>query len=266
MSAPDAPDWIHPDASWAWRAWMYSWVVPRAQWDLHDVEYQIYTFDLFHQDWKTKWIHRATIPGILLATFAFLAQWPLWEGAPAALNAGSIYAAGVALLHLPAAARRGMIPLWVATAATIAALFAAGTAWHGLAAVPGAPWYAPTALIANPLLWMYALSLVETASHGLEPVPPYNNGTDRWMTPAEFRSSGGRWTVLAGFATPTIFTVVSFLSNPRSIAQVVLEAMFTLGYRRELQQKVAAAVASEWRLGQPRMHWVPGVSGAGPRP
>jgi hypothetical protein len=86
----------------------------------------------------------------------------------------------------------------------------------------------------------------------LEPVPPYNNGQDRWMSPREFRAKGGVWVVFAGIATPTIFTLASVLSNPRTFPMVLLHLANLLGYRRDLKAKADRWVEAEWSTGQPR--------------
>ncbi len=250
-------NFLHPDASPLRRFWLYWWVVPRAQWDLFDLPYQLYTFDLFHGDRRTRLTHFVTIPAIMLFSLALLARWPLWPGAPALLTAATAYAAGVALVHLPWCLARSLPALWLVTTGVLAVLGLGGTAFHRWTAVPGGPWYAPGPLAANPLLWIYLLGLVETLSHSLEPVPPYTNGQGRWMSPAEFRRTGGVRTLLAGLATPTIFTLASLASNPRTLAMVVLRAMLAAGYRRELGEATRAVVAAEWRSGQPRIHRVP---------
>jgi hypothetical protein len=113
------------------------------------------------------------------------------------------------------------------------------------------------------LVAIYVIGLVETGSHGLEPVPPYNNGQDRWMSPQEFRAKGGVWVVLAGLATPTIFTLASLLSNPRTVPMVLMQLMNLFGYRRDLKTKTDRWVEAEWRTGQPRMHEVPSASALG---
>jgi hypothetical protein len=63
--------------------------------------------------------------------------------------------------------------------------------------------------------------------------------------------------VLAGLSTPTIFTLASLASNPRTLPMVLLRLMLAVGYRRDLQESTEAVVAAEWRSGQPRIHRVP---------
>jgi hypothetical protein len=226
------------------RFWYYWWVVPRAQWDVFDLDYQLYTFALFHRDLRTKLIHATTIPTIMLLSLLLLARWPLYPGAPVWLNAALVYAAVVAIAHLPWCLMHRLLGLWLLTAATLGLLCWAG----GLLRETSAAF----ALIA-----IYVVGLMETGSHGLEPVPPYNNGQDRWMSPREFRAKGGVWVLLAALATPTIFTLASLLSNPRTFPMVLLQLMNLLDYRRDLKTRTDRWVEAEWRTGRPRMHEVP---------
>jgi hypothetical protein len=243
--------------SWLRRLWLYIWVVPRAQWDLFDVDYQIYVFRLFHREQRTIVIHYITILAIMLFSLAFLSQWPLFDGAPRFVNMGAGYALAVALLHLPWCLSRGLYGLWLGTAATLTALSLGGTIYLERMAIAGGSWWEPTALWANPLLWVYVFALAETVSHALEPVPPYTTGAGRWMSNEEFRRQGGKSALFAAIATPTIFTLVSFLSNPRSIPMVVLRLSARAGYQRALVDEMDAVARDEWRSGQPHMHSVP---------
>src|SRR5690606_31723455 len=53
------------------------WIVPRVQYDFEDLDYQLYTFEIFHQDWRAKLAHYVTIPAITFFSLAFLAQFHL---------------------------------------------------------------------------------------------------------------------------------------------------------------------------------------------
>lgn len=250
-------DFQHRGASPWRRFWLYMWVVPRAQWDLLDVEYQIYVFQLFHGDRRTKIVHYTTITLIAFFHMVFFAQWPLWAGAPPLANGALVYGLLVAALHARPYLTRGLAALWAATCGLLGVMGLGATAYYQWARAPGGSWYAPTSLATNPLLWIYVFSFVETLSHGLEPVPPYSHGKDRWLSPAEFRREGGVWLALNAVAMPTLFTFTSFFSNPRSLSTVVLRAMMTAGYRTDLRDSIDAIVAAEWSSGQPWMHSVP---------
>jgi hypothetical protein len=258
MTAP-SHDFHHPGASALRRFVLYWWVVPRVQWALFDLDYQLYVFALFHGDRRTRTIHYTTIFGISFFILAFLARWPLYAGAPAGVSVALAYAAAVALVHLPWCLACGVLPVWIGTAALLAGQWLGATAYDRWTRLPGAPWYAPTASIAtNPLVWIYVLSLVETASHGLEPVPPYNSGKARWVSSEEFKREGGAWVVVAGLCTPTLFTLTSLLSNPRSLPTALVWRILALfGYRGAQRRAIAEMVAAEWRAGQPRLHSAP---------
>jgi hypothetical protein len=227
------------------RFWLYWWVIPRVQWDLLDLDYQLYTFALFHRDRRTKLIHSFTIPAIMFCSLLLLERWALPAGGPAWLNAALVYAAVVALVHLPWCLLHRLAGLWLFTAATLSLLY---WAVHWL----------PEPSVAAALIAIYVLGLVETSSHGFEPVPPYNNGEGRWMSPQEFRRKGGVWAVIATVSTPTIFTFASLFSNPRTFPMVLLGIMNRFGYRRDLRTKADRWVDAEWSTGRPRMHEVPG--------
>lgn len=250
-------DFERPGA-YSWRRfWLYWWVVPRAQWDLLDVDYQLYVFQLFHVDRRTRITHYTTILLIAFFHLVFFAQWPLWAGAPPLASGALVYGLLLAALHALPCFARGLHVLWIAICGLLAVMGLGATSYYQWARVPGGPWYAPTSLAANPLVWIYVFSFLETLSHSLEPVPPYSHDKGRWLTPEEFRREGGGWLVLGAVAMPTLFTFTSFASNPRSLLAVVLRVMMAAGYRRDLRDSIDAAVAAEWRSGQPWMHSVP---------
>jgi hypothetical protein len=229
-------------AGWLRTLWLYIWVVPRAQWDLFDVDYQVYIFRIFHRELRTRIIHYITIPAIMFFSLAFLVRFPLWPGAPRWCTAATAYAGVTALLHLPWCWKQRVPGLWLATAAELALFWIVAT----LMPVP------------HPILGMYVFALAETVAHALEPVPPYTTGAGRWMSNAEFRRGPLGSKILAGLATPTVFTLVSFLSNPRSIPMPILRISSRLfGYQRQLVGRIDEVAAREWRSGQPHMHSVP---------
>lgn len=53
----------------------YWLVVPRVQLDFFDLLYQMYTFDIFHQDVIPKYVHFFTIPTKVMLSMMFLAQF-----------------------------------------------------------------------------------------------------------------------------------------------------------------------------------------------
>lgn len=238
------------------------WIVPRVQYDFDDLDYQLYTFEVFHQDWRAKLAHYVTIPAIAFFSFAFLAQFHL-AGAPLG-SAAMVYLGALALLHLRWCVRVKQLRLWAVTVATLAAMAVLATAWFQVRAIPGGPWYAPTRLAANPLLWIYVFALIETMSHMFEPVPPYATGSDRFMEMREFWRDGGRYRIAGVIALPTLYTVTSLVSNIHLMPTFVLRMLASAGLEREYVREIEELAARQWRSRQPRIDRCPERRG-GPR-
>jgi hypothetical protein len=227
---------------------LFWWVVPRVQYDLDDVDYQLYTFELFHRDWRTRAIHYVTIPGIAFFVMALLADVMVGP-----ISGAIAYAAILSAIHLRWCSRRGLFALGLVTAAVLALGCVAADAY--------AQW-AASRPSAHPLVWIYALSLAETLSHAWEPIPPPANPERRWLRLAEFVRRGGpsRWALLA--SVPTLHTIVSFVSNVHLVPTVVAQVMFAAGYRRDLVDRVRATLDAELAQGAPNIRIFPGRNGA----
>ncbi|MCA9694045.1 MAG: hypothetical protein R3A51_22915 [Nannocystaceae bacterium] len=242
-----------PAASFLRRLVYWWWIVPRVQWDLADLDYQLYTFEIFHTDWRAKLAHYVTIPAITFFSMAFLAQFHV--GAPL-LNGALAYAAALALLHLGWCRRLGKLTLWVVTVGALLLLWLLATAWHDWAAIDG-PWYRSTRLYANPLLWVYLFSLAETLSHAFEPVPPYASGSDRFVSGGEFMRAGGLYRLAGVVGAPTTYTIVSFASNLHLFPTLMQRLLASTGHDRAYVRSVERLAARQWESGQPVIHRVP---------
>ena len=235
---------------------LFWWIVPRVQYDLLDVEYQLYTFEIFHRDYRTKLAHYVTIPAIAFFTMALLAQFAP-PGAPLGANGALLYAGLVSALHLGWTIRRGLWQAGAFTAFVLLAMVVPATCFYEATRVTGAPWYAPTPTLANPLLWIYVFAFLETLSHALEPIPPHVSGQDRWQSHAEFWQRGGLFRIAAVAGVPTLHTVVSLVSNLHLVPTMVLRIMFSTGYLPGREDEIRAAVAREIATGNPEIDRFP---------
>ncbi|HLT37743.1 MAG TPA: hypothetical protein VK034_15725 [Enhygromyxa sp.] len=231
------------------------WIVPRVQYDFEDLDYQLYTFEIFHQDWRAKLAHYVTIPAITFFSLAFLAQFHL-VGAPLA-SAAAVYVALLGIVHLRWCRRTRQLRLWAVTMATLVALAVAATAWFQARAIPDAPWYAPTSLAANPLLWIYVFGLIETLSHMFEPVPPHATGCDRFMEMDEFWRDGGRWRIAGVLGLPTLYTLTSLVSNIHLLPTLVLHMLASAGLERAYVREIVELAEAQWISRQPIIDQVP---------
>jgi hypothetical protein len=234
------------------RFWLWWWVAPRIQYDLADVEYQAYAFELFHRRFLTRLVHYFTVPGISLCLCVFGAHFSLWSGSPRWANGALAFAAAASLLHAVWCARRGLWPVAIATIAVLVAMWLGGTAIAMRTALPGARWFHPTgALATNPLVGAYALALIETTSHYLEPVPPPITASWRWMSMLDFLRRGGRHVWYGLFGYPTFFTMTTFISNLHLLPLMVIRLLARFGYRRDVDEDMRARAIEQHRLGDP---------------
>jgi len=236
---------------------LYWWVVPRVQWDFLDLMYQLYTFEIFHRDWKTKLAHYLTIPAIANFTMVFLAQWQLEGYAPFVINGALIYALVMATIHLLWAIPRQVWHAGVVTAFFLLVLWLNATCFYEVVRVPSAPWYAPTVAAANPLVWIYVFGLLETLSHTFEEIPPYVNGKERWEPRYTFLRHGGWWRIAGFVSLPTLFTIVSIVSNLHLLPTMILKIMFSVGYKPGIFKRLQNTVDAEVATGNPVIHVFP---------
>lgn len=243
------------DASLFKRVLYHWWIVPRVQWDMGALDYQLYTFEIFHQDWKSKLAHYVTIPMIAFSLMVFLAQFQ-WGG-DGFVNGALVYAGILTVLHYPWCRKNQVTTLWAVCSGTVLGMWLLATVVYRGTAVPDAPWWHPTIAIASPLIWVYVWSFIETASHALEPVPPYASGSDRFVPMAEFQKRGGVYLLLNGLYLPTFYTIVSFVSNLHLLPTFLLRMMASAGFRVDYVQRFTDLASEQWQTGQPVIHVVP---------
>lgn len=232
------------------------WVVPRVQTDLADLDYQLYTFEVFHQDWRNKAIHYLTIPAIAFFCMVWASCWSL-PGLPW-LNGGLLYVALVAAVHARWSWRPGLRTLWATTTVSLALLWPVATVWAMVGAAEDPTLLAPTHLSMNPLLWIYAFAFLETLGHAFEPVPPHSSGSDRFVEMPDFWARGGLWRFLAIPAMPTFFTVTSLVSNLHLYPTFVMRLLASSDHPyREQVEGVRHLAKEQWATGQPPIHQVP---------
>ena len=140
--------------------------------------------------------------------------------------------------------------------AALAGMWLMTTAWYDWVAVPG-PWYRCAELHANPLVWIYVFSLIETLSHIFEPVPPCASGGDRFVDTREFMRRGGRYPVVGVLALPTAYTFTSLTSNLHLFPTFILRLLASAGHEREYVRGIERLAESQWASGQPMIHQVP---------
>lgn len=237
------------------------WVIPRVQWDLVDVEYQLYTFELFHRDVKTKLAHYVTIPSVSFFSMVFWAQFAPKQ-APFGVHGGLAFAVLLSALHLAWSIRRGIWVVGAATTFVLLAMVVPATCFYEVMRVPGGPWYAPTIAAANPIMWIYLWGFLETLSHGIEPIPPHIGGEPRWQSHEEFWSKGGLWRYAAIAGAPTLHTITSLASNLHLLPTMVMRIMFSAGWLPALDAKIRAAIDREVQTPNPEIDRYPGARDA----
>lgn len=231
------------------------WIVPRVQYDLADLDYQLYSFEVFHQDWRTRLAHYFTIPAIAFFGLMFLAQFTV-DGQPF-LNGALAGVAVLGLLHLRWCLRIYNLALWALTVGLLVVCWLGATVFYQWAALPDSPWWAPVALVYNPLLWLYVFSFIETLSHALEPVPPYASGSDQFVSTREFFDKGGWYRVAGLLALPTLYTVTSLISNLHLLPTLAARMLASAGFMREHVASLERLARTEWASGQPTIHRLP---------
>ena len=257
-------------------------VAPFAHLTFFSLAYQAYLYDIFHQSKNARFWHFTCMPLINLMIMVALAQFSLTGTHPPehgvvwlAPNGALIYAA-VLLLWYGSWAVMERYWLWgvVMLPVVLALLVGANLIYHATFVVDASlrTWYAPTALVANPFLWMGILSFIQAASHGTEPyLPPRVTASPRWKTvgaflsgePGEHLTGVQRLVRLVRLVAQSIYgTIDEFWASPRLLPIGILEQMWRHGYQverfHELDELTQRALAS----GEPAIDYIGSGGGA----
>ncbi|XP_052082085.1 uncharacterized protein LOC127719814 [Mytilus californianus] len=155
-----------------WEKFLSYWlVVPRVQWDFFDLLYQMYTFDIFHQGVIPKYVHVFTIPTNVMLSMMFLVQFNM--PSLGELRYGNAFAVNFALVlffvlgvaYIIMGILRKSWAWGVATFLVLGVLNMTGNLWYYSYRTKDNSWYNPTNLYTHPLIWSYAISLIQASSH-----------------------------------------------------------------------------------------------------
>jgi hypothetical protein len=260
---------------WNWFKMFIHWwlIVPKAQTEWKDIWYQMYCFDIAHQGWFPKVVHFFTIPANICFTLAFLAQFKLGSS-DIPLSTASAVAFGC--LYLANGFHKKLRMWGVFTFVSILLLSQIANMWMTIYQVAGQPWYSPTSSFwTNPLVCCYIASLIEAFSHIIVPqLPPYIVGVNRWFDTSDFFSSGSKFYLFwSAVSSVTTSPLVSYISCPHLIGNLVLFQMMTAGYKPEIFREYKRIVGKVMATGNPALddipttfnqmfHGMPGTSGA----
>ena len=249
------------------RVWGVFAVAPFAHWTFFSLPYQTYLYDIFHQTKNARFWHQVCMPLNVLMLLVFLAQF----GAGA--TNGALIGAAVLGAWYFAQGVQERYYLWGTVSAGLMVLtFVLAAAYARAFFVAGAPWYAPTALPYNPLVWMAVLSFIQAASHGTEPrLPPRVTGSPYWMTVSEYifgrpgaRHGAGTVAVHAlRTALQSVYgTIDEWWAAPRLFPFGILEQMWRHGYQRERFAVLDAMTQEAIASGEPAIDFIGSGGGA----
>ncbi|CAG2198946.1 unnamed protein product [Mytilus edulis] len=246
----------------------YWLIVPRTQWDISDVLHQMYTFDIFHQGFFSKYVHFFTIPTNVLLLMVFLAQFNI--PTLGELRYGNVFAVNLALVlfgifgvaYVIIGVRQNSWEWGVATFGVLAILNMAGNVWYYSYRAIDNRWYNPTNIYSNPLVWSYIVSFMQTASHLVVPqLPPNVTGTNYWESYTSFftikrktKESTIKHMVFLSLSVvlfPVLFVFDEWVSSPRLLGTEVLYIMTGIGYRPKIFQRYFRVVEKAVLHGNP---------------
>lgn len=261
-----APAWFAPDMAGgsAWvRWWAIATVTPSTNVTVLNLRYQAYLNLVFHRTRLAKVGHAVCMPLIVAAMLAAGCGLPL--GA-LPVNASLPVALGLVTWWVWWAVKERDTVWAVAGVVLVAMLYAAANAAythrpHTIAGV---------ALLAQPLAWVVLASLLQAASHALEPLPPRVTRSHRWVPIREYvlgasgrRHSTGVVLRRTGHLTAQVLfgTFDELVAAPRLLPVLLLDALWRLGHdagRRDAWREQAnRAIAS----GNPGLDFI-GIGGS----
>jgi len=240
-------------------------VAPFTQMTFVSFDLQAFLFGVFHQSIVAQTGHFLFMVAV---NFFLMVGLSSFDVGP--ITAAHVFTAGLLLWYGVVARSVGLWAWFLVSVLCTAALFPASPAYCGAFLIPGAPWYAPSPLAANPWLGMAASAFLIAMSHAPEPMlPPRAAEKLVWRSVPSFvfgppgqRHSIARIALNGG--RTAMFTVWGTLdewwASPRLMPYNFLMVMFRFGYaparRAELQRHVQRALAS----GNPALDYV-GIGG-----
>ena len=237
------------------RWWRIATVTPATNITGLNLVYQSYLNMVFHRTRLARWGHLVCMPLIVAAMLAALC--PLRLGP---VNA-SLPAAVVLAVWWAAWAVKERDAVWgacgVALAATLCGL--ANVAYH---ARP----------LGGPVTWILLGSLLQAASHILEPLPPRVSRSPRWVPvreyvfgPPQARHAPGQVVRRLGhLAAQTVFgTIDELVASPRLLPVLLLDWLWRAGHRPQQSAACRAFAADAIASGNPALDYV-GTGGATP--
>jgi hypothetical protein len=232
------------------RWWAIATVTPGTNVTILNLPYQAYLNMVFHRTWLARLGHAVCMPVIVVALLAVwcplrLGAVPALPGLAVPLNA-SLPAAGVLAVWWLAWAVKERDPWWAVAALLLATgLYAAANAAYALRAGT------------QPAVWALVGSLLQAASHAMEPLPPRVTRSARWVGVREYvwgppgvRHRPGTVARRAGhLAAQLAFgTVDELVASPRLLPVLLLHLMWLAGHnsrrRTELTALARKAIAS----------------------
>ncbi|KAK3597066.1 hypothetical protein CHS0354_022071 [Potamilus streckersoni] len=246
----------------------YWLIIPPVQWRFFDLVYQLYTFDIMHFGFVSKFVHFFTIPANVIFSMSFLAQFSIFGNSSEELfmlNASTIFLLFLSIMYMTASFVWRCWEWGVATSAVLFVCWMGGNMWYWTFMVEGNSWYNPTYLWANPIIWSYLASIVQAGSHMCSPqLPPYITGVDHWESlPAFFcqKSTSAEQFVkrlcfrfMAILSYPTLSTAVSWFSWPHLIGIEVFYILGGIGFKPKFFQDLLRVAEKEERSGNAGLH------------
>lgn len=111
-----------------------------------------------------------------LAQFSFFGVKKMGYGA-FELNGAMYLFIALVVLYMVMGFLRKTIAWGVATSVVVFVCWVTGNLWYFCYKTLGNPWYNPTTLGTNPIMWSYIISFIQASSHMVVPqLPPYITG------------------------------------------------------------------------------------------
>ncbi|KAL3837479.1 hypothetical protein ACJMK2_022833 [Sinanodonta woodiana] len=245
----------------------YWLIIPPVQWRFFDLVYQLYTFDIMHFGFISKFVHFFTIPTNVVFSMSFLAQFSIFGKSDEELwlNASTIFLLFLVIMYMTASFVWRCWEWGVATSVVLFVCWMGGNMWYWTFMVEGNPWYNPTCLWANPIIGSYLASIAQAGSHMCSPqLPPYITGNDHWESLPVFFCQKSTSTeqlvkrlcfrLMAILSYPTLSTAVSWFSWPHLIGIEVFYILGGIGFKPKFFQDLLRVAEKEERSGNAGLH------------